>query len=44
MPQGIDTPTTRGTDHTPIMDPDIGDISAGHRPALISTMTEAVVL
>ena len=24
--QGIDTLTTRGTDHTPIMAPDIGDI------------------
>ena len=32
-----DTPSTRGTDHAPIMAPDIGDISAGHGPALIPT-------
>ena len=30
--QGIDTPTTRGTDYTPIMVPDIGDITADHSP------------
>ena len=42
--QGIDTPITEGTDHTPIMVPDIGDISAGHSPAAIPTVTEAAVL
>ena len=41
--QGINTPTTEGKDHT-IMVPDIGDISAGHSPAPIPTMTEAAVL
>ena len=42
--QGIDASTTGGTDHTPIMAPDIGDISAGHSPTHIPTMTEAAVL
>ena len=42
--QGIDTPTTRGTDYTPIMVPDIGNISAGHSPTPIYTMTEAATL
>ena len=42
--QGINTPTTRGTDHTPIMAQNIGDISAGHSPASIPTMAEAAVL
>ena len=42
--QGIDTPTTKGTDHTPIIDPDIGDISAGHSPTTILTTTKAAVL
>ena len=42
--QGIDTPTTEGTDHTSIMVPDIGDISAGHHPTTIPTTTEAAVL
>ena len=42
--QGINTSTTGGTDHTSIMVPDIGDISTGHSPALILTMTEAAVL
>ena len=42
--QDIDTPTTRGTDHTPIMVPDIGDITADHSPTPIYTMTEAEAL
>ena len=42
--QGINTPTTEGTDHTPIMVPDIGDISADHSPAAIPTVTETAVL
>ena len=33
--QGINTPTIEGTDHTPIMVPDIGDISEGHSPPTI---------
>ena len=37
-------PTTRGTDHTPIMAPDIGDISSGHTPAPTPTVTEAAIL
>ena len=39
--QGINTPTTRETDHTPIMVPDIGDIRADHSPAPIHTATKA---
>ena len=39
-----DTPTTKGTDHTPIMVPDIGDISAGHNPTPVPTTTEAAAL
>ena len=42
--QGINTSTTEGTDHTPIMVPDIGDISPGHSPAAVLTLTEAAVL
>ena len=42
--QGIDTPTTGGTDHTPIMVPDMGDSTADHSPAPICTMTEATTL
>ena len=42
--QCIDTPTTRGTDHTPIMVPDIGDITADHSPHPVHTMTEAAAL
>ena len=44
--QGIHTHThtTKRTDHTPIMVPDIGDISAGHSPTDFPTMTEAKVL
>ena len=42
--QGIETATTEGTDHTPIMIPDMGGISAGHSPTPIPTMTEAAVL
>ena len=33
--QGINTSNTKMTDHTPIMVPDIGDISAGHHPTMI---------
>ena len=33
--QGIDIPTTGGTDHTPVMAPDIGDSSAGHSPTCV---------
>ena len=42
--QGINTPTTKGTDHTPIMVPDIGAISAGHTPFTIPITTEAAFL
>ena len=42
--QCINTSTTRGTDHTPIMVPDIGDISAGNSHTLIPNATEAAVL
>ena len=42
--QDINTSTTRGTDHTPIMTPDVADISAGHSPAPIPTTTQAAVL
>ena len=42
--QGINTPPIKGTDHTPIMVPCIGDISADHSPAAVPTMTEAAVL
>ena len=41
---GINTPITGWTGHTPIMAQDIGDISAGHSPVLIPTVTEAAVL
>ena len=42
--QGIDTSTLRGTYNTTIMAPDIRDISAGHSPTPIHTVTEAAVL
>ena len=42
--QGIDTPTTGGTDHTPYLALDIGDISAGHSSTPILTAIEAAVL
>ena len=42
--QGINTPTTRGTDHTPIMVTDIGDITVDHSPTPICTVTEAAAL
>ena len=42
--QGIDTPTTKVTHHTPIMVSDIGESSAGHSLTVIPTMTEAAVL
>ena len=42
--QGINIPTSKGTDHTPpIMVPDIGDILAGYSPTTIKTMTEAAI-
>ena len=44
LAQGINTPTIRGTYHTPIMALDTGDISAEHSPTLIPTVTEAAVL
>ena len=37
LAQGIDTPTTEGTDHTPTMAPDIGHISADLSLAPITT-------
>ena len=42
--QGINTPTTGGTEHTPIMVPDIEDITSDHSPTPISTATEAATL
>ena len=42
--QGIDTLTTKGTDHTHIMVPDIGDISVGYSPTMVPTVTETAVL
>ena len=42
--QGINICTPKGTDHTPhIMVPEMGDISAGHSPTTIPSMTEAAV-
>ena len=41
---GIITTTTRGTDHTPIMVTDIGDVIADHSPSHVHTMTEVAVL
>ena len=42
--QSISIPTPKGTGHSPpIKIPDMGDISAGHSPAVIPTMTEAAV-
>ena len=38
------TTTTGGTDHTPIMVSDIGDITADHSPAPIHATTEVAVL
>ena len=42
--QGINAPTTRGMEHTPIMFPDKGDITADHSLTSIHTMTEAAAL
>ena len=42
--QGSDTPPTRGTDHTPSMLLDKGDITADHSPAPIYTVPEAAAL
>ena len=42
--QGINTPTTIGTDHPSIMDPDMEDISADHSLIPIPTITEAAVV
>ena len=42
--QSINIPATRGTDHTPIMAPDIGDFSAGYSPVPIPNATEAAGL
>ena len=42
--QGMDAPTTGGIDHTPIMVPDIGDITANHSPTPVHTVTEAAAL
>ena len=42
--QGINTPTTGGTDHTPIMAPNMRDVSGGHSPTPIPTMMETSVL
>ena len=44
LTQGINTPTTGGTDCPPIMVPDIGDITADHNPAPVHTTTEASAL
>ena len=44
LTQGIDKAITRGTDHTPIMDPDIADITADDSPVLVHTAKEAVAL
>ena len=42
--QGIGIPTPGVKDHTPpIMVPDMGDISAGHSPVAIATVTRAAV-
>ena len=43
--QDTNIPTPKGPDHTPpIMITDTGDISAGHSPATVPTVTEATVL
>ena len=42
--QGINTPATRETDHTPIVVPGIGDITADYSPTPILTVTEAGAL
>ena len=42
--QGIDTPTTGWTDHTPIMVSGIGDITADHSPTTVHTVTEVAAL
>ena len=39
--QNINTLTTGGTDHSPVMIPDIGDITADHSPTPIYDVTEA---
>ena len=41
--QGINTSTTRGTDHTPIMVQDKGDITTDHSPVPIHTTTKAAL-
>ena len=42
--QGINTPTTGETDITPIMVPDIGDITADHSPSPVHPVTKAAAL
>ena len=42
--QGINTPTTRGTDHTTIKALDIGVTTADHIPTTVHNMTEAAAL
>ena len=42
--QGINTPTTGGTNQTPTTVPDIGDITADHSLTPIHTTTEASTL
>ena len=42
--QGINTPTTRETDHSPIMVLDIEYITADHSPATIHPKTEAAAI
>ena len=42
--QGINTSTMRGIDHTPIMLPDMGDITTDHSLTPIHTMTKAAFL
>ena len=44
LTQGINTLTTGGTAHTPIMVPDIEDITAAHIPASIHIATEVAAL
>ena len=42
--QGIDAPTIRRTNHTPIMVPDTGDTKADHNPTPLNTVTKAATL
>ena len=44
LAQGINTTTIRGTDHTPILVSDIGDIIADHSPAPVHTVVEVAAL